>query len=215
MTITTVRGSESGWLDAYQPTTVPGGGYIASGYFSTPQVNRTLIFWPTASLPTDADTWNSVTLILTVQTNFLGTSHTLAVYRLKRDWRSGGFSRASWDNYDQSGTQPWGTAGASNTSDRDAVAIGTSPSITSGTTATLSITLDPAAIKAWKSGSFANNGLILQASDESSTTLMRWEHTYGGNTALYPTLEIDHSAGGGGSAIAAIQQSHARRRRAS
>lgn len=193
MATLTLQPVVQGYINGDDPTTINvGSTLLATGHFSTPQTNRTLLEFDISSLGSDW-TVNSATLKLTVQANFLGTSHTLNVYRLKRRWRFGNVNEATWNRYRDDLTQSWGTAGASNTtSDRDATAVGTL-SVTSATSGQVSITLTTALIQAWIDGSFENFGLILVASDESSTTLMRWEPSGATNAADRPQLVIDYT----------------------
>ena len=62
--------------------------------------------------------------------------------------------------------------------------------MTSGTTGIVSIDLDAAAVQEWVDGTRPNNGLVLVASDEAGTTLIRWK---GITTAQKPRLLINYT----------------------
>lgn len=198
---TTLTAIVNGYIDAKSPTIVNSGStFFSIGQFGGTQTNRGLLLFDISSLGTDW-TVNSATLNLTVSTNFLGTSHTINIYRLKRKWiqsPAGGSSyvntnHASYNNYRQDLSSAWTTAGAGDTTnDRDATPIG-SFNVTSATTGTVSITLDPTMVQGWIAGSYLNNGLLLQASDETDTTLIRWKSITDATPANRPQLVIDYT----------------------
>jgi hypothetical protein len=200
---TTLYAISNSWMDANAPTTINGYDttYFATGQFGGSQTNRGLLLFDITSIPHDAII-NSVSLKITVQSNFLGTSHTINIYRLKRKWYSNGVSttyrtinRSSYNNYREDLTPDlaWGTAGANNTTtDRDASPIG-SIAVTSATAGTKTITLDPALVQGWIDGAFVNNGLILIASDEVNTTLMRWQSLINATPGNRPQLVINYT----------------------
>lgn len=169
--------------------------FLATGHFTTPQTNRALLDFDLSGLGADY-TVTAATLSLTVDSNFVTASHTLNLYRVRRRWRrgaSGIAGSASWNNYAQTEALAWSTAGAGNTTtDRDSATIGTL-AVTSGTGGTLIITLDTTQVAAWVSGAFPNFGLLLQASDESNTTLVRWSGPQDATPANRPTLTITYT----------------------
>jgi hypothetical protein len=182
MTTVALRAIGAGVLDRDNPTTVTESlvGFVPTGEFAAGQCNRPWLMFDIYHIPPDAVV-SSAVLTLTVDSNFLGASHTLAVYRSKRrQWAgtadtSGATaghpqSRASWNNYNQGGGLAWQTAGGSGANDRDASAIGTSATLTSATSGLVSITLDAASIEAALQGSFVWNGLLLQASVETDNS---------------------------------------------
>lgn len=200
MATVTLEAINNSHMDGNLPTSAwEDGTFWPTGYFPTPQTNRALLLFDVTSLGVG---WaiNSATLKLTVDSNFLGTSHTLNVYRLKRKWYAGNSdspwrvnTRASWNNYVQGGGLPWTTAGAADTTDdRDATPIG-SLAVTSATSGTKSITLDPTLVQAWVSGAQPNHGLLLQASNEAAPTLMRWKGLSDATPANRPQLVIDYT----------------------
>ncbi len=198
---TTLTAVTNGMIDAKNPTIVnAGGNFFSTGQFGGTQTNRGLLLFDISSLGTDW-TINSVTLNLTVSANFLGTSHTINIYRLKQKWvsytstsnDSTPIDNASYNNYRQTLSLAWATPGAGDTTnDRDAAPIG-SFNVTSATTGTVSVTLDPTMVQSWVNGTYLNNGLLLQASNETDTTLMRWD-TFSNSTAAYrPQLVINYT----------------------
>lgn len=201
MTTATLYAAYSSSMDADLPTTATATStYFTTGHFSTPQTKRGLLQFDISSIPADA-TINSATLKLTVSTNFLGTSHTIDIYRLRRRWltqtNAGAayilVSRASYNNYRQDVPSAWTTAGASDTTnDRDGTAIG-SFSVTSSTSGQVSITLSASQFQEWVDGSFLNNGIILQASNETGTTLMRWLSEGNATAANRPQIVVDYT----------------------
>lgn len=198
MATTTLTAITDGWINANAATAVNANStYVATGYFSTPQTNRGLLMFDISSLGSGW-TVNSATLKLTVSTNFLGTSHTLNVYRLRRKVVKGNSNgtvteSASWNNYNQASSLAWTTAGAGSTADdRDGTAIG-SASITSATSGTISITLTASMVQEWLSDTWPNQGLILVASNESNTTLVRWRSRTDATASYRPQLVIDYT----------------------
>jgi hypothetical protein len=188
-----------GSMDQDSPTTVGAtGSFIATGFFSTPQTNRGLVEFDISGIPLDA-TINSAELKLTVDSNFLGTSHTLNIYRVRRNWRrtSGApvANTASWNNYHQGLGLAWSTAGAGHTTnDRDSATIGTL-AVTAATSGTQTITLGASQVEEWIDGTFPCFGVLLQATVESgSNTLMRWKPKSDATPANRPQLIIDYTA---------------------
>lgn len=202
MTSVTLTALANGHINANAATTVTAynTSYFATGYFGTPQTNRGLLIFDITSIPVDA-TINSATLTMTVSANFLGTSHTINLYRLKRKFYGGGAGEsatyrtldlASWNNYRQTLGHAWSTAGAGDTTnDRDAAAIG-SVAVTSATTS-VSITLNASLVQEWISGAMVNNGLILIADNEINTTLIRWNSIANATPSNRPRLTIDYT----------------------
>lgn len=172
-------------------------GFFATGHFPTPQTNRALLDFDLSGLGVDY-TVTAATLTLTVQGNFLGASHTLTLYRVRRRWRGGtdGVTvLASWNNYDQNGGLAWTTAGAGDTTtDRASAPIG-SVALSSANTdgSQVVITLDAAQVQAWIDGTFPGFGLLLEASDESGTTLMRWAGPQDATPANRPQLALTYT----------------------
>lgn len=210
MTTVVLEAVGVGNIDGNAPTTTSGDNYLTNffptGEFGGGQINRAWLMFDIWHIPPDAVV-SAASLDITVDSNFLGTSHTLSLYRLKRRcWgavqdSSGATaghpsSAASWNNYNQSASLAWGTAGAANTtSDRDGSAIGTL-AVTSGTSGTQTITLNTAQIQEWLSGAFVNNGILLQASVEtsSSNTLIRWKTVDAPTAAQRPRLTITYTS---------------------
>lgn len=314
MAVATIYPLTAGWMDGDNPTSVdaPGtGGFLPTGQFGGTQLNRALIDFDLTELLPDY-TVSSVNFQLTVSANFLGTSHTLEIYRVRRLWRRGNVQSASWNNYRQdhahaaptaptlstassggtwtaqtawvqvtyvnqygeslpstitsiavpaggtltipspaspndnailgwyayigvgasqpantamyrqqtagsptaigtnlvmtanpttTGANPgttdtlnanWTSPGASDTTyDRDSTLIG-SYAVTSATTGTITIPLDTTMLQDAVSGAWTWYGILLQASDEVDTTLMRWDYpsTPG---ATSPQLIIDYT----------------------
>lgn len=166
-------------------------GFFSTGHFGTPQTNRAILSFDPTIIPTDAMSITG-TLKITVSSNFIGANHTLNLYLLKRiTWR-GATPEASYTNYRQDKTAAWTTAGAGDgTNDRNATPIG-SVALTAASSGTLTITLDATQLTAWLTGSTPYYGLLLQASDESGTTLMRWV-TLDGSGTTKPQLNITYT----------------------
>ncbi len=181
--------------------------FFATGEFGGSQLNRAWLMFDIWHVPSDAVV-SAASLDLTVDTNFLGASHTLSAYRLRRRaWQgmndtSGATAghpkpKCSWDNYDQANTLAWSTAGAANTTtDRESAALGTSASLTSATTGTVTIAFDATMVQEWLSGAFTNHGLLLQASVEtaSSNSLIRWKTIDAATAAQRPRLSITYTS---------------------
>jgi hypothetical protein len=111
-------------------------------------------------------------------------SATFAVYAMKRAWTEMG---ATWSAYD--GTNAWGTAGAQNTTlDREATASATA-TLTGLPAHWSSITLTNL-LKRWLSGGLVNNGLKLQRTGGTLTTIKFRAHEAGNNR---PQLVVKYS----------------------
>lgn len=204
MTVATLEAVGTGQMQLEVPTTNIDArtSFFATGHFvGTPQTNRSMLLFDISEIPSDAVV-SAVDLKITVQNNFLGTSHTLNIYRLKRKWYKGTATpplfpdnEGSWNNYRQDLTQAWSTAGAGDTTnDRDASTIGTH-SITAATSGTQTIALTPSLVQEWTDGTIVNNGIILQASVESgSDTLMRWLTLDDATPSNRPQLVVTYTA---------------------
>lgn len=135
-------------------------------------------------------TINSATLRLKISADFSSNTRTLKAYRVLR----AASHLATWNTYD--GTNNWGTAGASNTStDREATDIGSVSIAHDTATGTwVEISLTTASVQEMlASGSFTNNGLLLQMDTETDDC---WEFysTDHGTSANHPELVIDYTA---------------------
>lgn len=167
---------------------VSGASYIPTG-FMTGQTNRALIHHDVTSLAVDWPVTGAV-LQMKVDANFATTAHTIHVYRAGRRWISGLNPSASWDRYRQALSLPWATPGAAGVpTDRDGAAIG-SVAVNGSTTGWVTIPLDAAAVQEWVDGTRPNNGLVLVASVENATTLIRWKGT---SSPDRPRLVLDYT----------------------
>lgn len=135
--------------------------------------NRSLIQFNLTSIPSNA-TVTSATLSLYQWHERSSNIRTFRIYRMIRAWVEGtGAGSASgdgatWATYN--GVSNWGTAGADNTtSDRES---GDSGNRSMGTGETVNVfkdfTMTAAAVEAWISGAFANNGMLLKMDTETN-----------------------------------------------
>jgi len=202
MTVRTHTPLTNGWIEQYSPTTVSAAdsAFLPTGQFGGTQINRVLLDFDLSGYGVD-DTISAATLSLTVDPdvggNFADTTHTLSVYRVKKLWRNGPLDEASWNkartDSPVSWPSDWATAGAAGAADRDATAIGTA-TITSATSGTVTITLTTAAVQEWMSGTAPYYGLLLVASNETNTTLVRWYSLTAATAANRPTLTVTYTA---------------------
>lgn len=208
MTTVALDAVGAGGINRESPSVIQDGltGYVPTGEFGGSQCNRAWLMFDIYHIPSDAVV-SSASLSLVVDSNFLGASHTVSAYRLRRrGWHgapdssgvTAGYpnTRMSWDNYQEILSQPWTTPGAGDTSsDRYGTALGTSATLTSATTST-TITLDTTQIQEWLSGAVVNNGMLLQASVEtaSSNTLIRWKASDDATPSNRPRLSITYTS---------------------
>ena len=129
----------------------------------------------------------SAILYITPVDDISGNTRVLSVYRCLRAWTEGG---ATWNKYD--GTSDWGTAGASNATDREADAMGTA-SIASNQTVNVAvpITLTVAKVQGWFNGGLANNGMVLQVATESNDQF-RYAASDNGTAEYRPKMIITY-----------------------
>lgn len=128
------------------------------------QVNRGLIKWNLASIPSGS-TVSSAVLSIWVAAEFSDNARTLSVYRVRRAWVE---NEATWNSWTTGNA--WSTAGCGNTTtDREASNIGTVSIVASPAAGTkYNITLTNSKVEEWISGSFTNNGLLLQTATENA-----------------------------------------------
>lgn len=182
-----------GNMDGDNVTTIgnPTTSFFPVGQFGGTQKNRSLMDFRPTVIEKDA---TSITgnLLLTVNSNFISSgSYTLEVYLARRVWRRTLGSQASWSNYRQDQTAAWTSAGASDTTnDRSATTIGTY-TITSSTSGQITIALDSTLLTAWLTGTTEYHGLLFQMSDETATTLVRFD-TVDATNANKPQIALSY-----------------------
>jgi len=142
-------------------------------------------------IPTSAVVQSAI-LSIYVSADYSGATRTLRAYRTLRAWVE---AQATWNIYSTGNN--WGTAGCSNTTtDREATDIGNVSVIDTLTAGTeVQISLTPAKVQEWISGTLTNNGLLLKVDTESGDAYRYHSHE-GATSNLRPKLVVTYTVPG-------------------
>jgi len=169
--------------------------YSANAYFQVGEwnggsaVDRSLLHFDVSSIPATA-TINQVRLILWDDgSNYSSNTRTMRVYRMVRAWTA---STSTWNTTD--GSTSWGTAGASNATDREATDIGSVSMPATEIEGYWQVTLSPSNIQDWIDGDLTNNGLQLKMDTETNDMHQFSDETVSGEE---PKLIVDYTVAGG------------------
>jgi len=180
-------------LDAYLVSSTPDTNFGPNTSVGAGEANlavstvRGLLKFDLSALPASAEILSAV-LSLFLFTNVAANARTFRIFRAKRAWVA---SQATWNEW--SAGQAWQTAGGFGANDCEQTDIG-SRSIPAADAVDTehAFTLTAAAVQAWLSGAFANNGLLLKADTETDEQHFWYSGDYVTVPALRPKLVITY-----------------------
>lgn len=187
-TVTEITATDSNRIEDNNATT----NYSANAYFQVGEYNggafvdRSLLHFDLSSIPSDA-TINQVRMkVWDDGSNYSSNTRTMRVYRMVRAWTA---STSTWNTTD--GSTSWGTAGASNVTDREATDIGTISMPATEVEGYKFIDLTASAVQDWLDGTLTNNGIQLKMDTETNDMHQFSDETVSGEE---PKLIVDYTS---------------------